>query len=525
MAIVSNPNQKKNPQNPQQGGGSLLSSGQQAGPVTGGGAQSSGPQAAATPGQQKAGSSGRFQNVQSFIKANQPQQFAQQVSGKVGEVKQGAEQALGKAQGQVQSQAQQIGQQIAQNKQAQQGFAQSFRQGLQQDQAAADFDPGYEALKQGLGMQYGGVDELQNQAMLRAKAQDLSAVGQAAQTQGGRSALLQRFYGNPQYSAGQRSLDTALLGSQTKDLRRLVGQGEQFKGRLGTAVQEAQRDIERQKGEVAGFREESKGLAGALKGEGEADIREQFAKFAEREEAAKKAALDPNRQVAQAMGLDIGAGAKLDIDSKTLQDLGILGFKSDIANINKEDLSQIGRVNVGQAGQVSKLRGLLGESELNLGEQFKQGSEEFKQQELERTLKNLGQDYSGYGRDQYLGAEAMKLAGTAGLDHSARKGSYGGISWDEDAQVSPEFQRLQSIAAGRGRGLNVNSQAYKDYQAAEAKMRDIIAKGSEAKYQALSKAREAEQAYMTEGTEQHKQARQNVYNRLLQSMAQRARGQ
>jgi hypothetical protein len=514
MAVVYNPNQKKDPKNQQQAGFGQTSSGQAAGPIMGGGQAAAGGQTQ-TPGQQKAGSSGRFQNVQSFIKANQPQQFAQQVSGKVGEVKQGAEQALGKAQSQVQSQAQQIGQQIAQNRQGQQGFAQSFRQGLQQDQAAGDFDQGYEALKSGIGMQYGGVDELQNQAMLRAKAQDLSAVGQAAQSQGGRSALLQRFYGQPGYSAGQRSLDTALLGSQTKDLKRLVGQGGQFKARLGEAVGQAQRDIDTQKAGVAALREESKGLAGALKGEGEADIREQFTKFAEREEAAKQAALAQDRKVAQAMGLDIGAGAKMDLDSKTLQDLGILGFKSDIANINKEDLNQIGRVNVGQAGQVSKLRGLLGESELNLGEQFKQGTEDFNQQELERVMKNLGQDYQGFGRDQYLGHQARVLSGDAAYNRDIT-----------DEQVNQRAFQLMREQPGLY-GSSTSSATMRKGSA-----NDDFAKAKAAASQQLNAARATEVAkldalrnrYMTEGTEEHKQARQNVYKQLLQSMAQRAKG-
>jgi hypothetical protein len=205
----------------------------------------------------------------------------------------------------------------------------------------------------------------------------------------------------------------------------------------------------------------------------------------------------------------------MDLDSKTLQDLGILGFRSDIANINKEDLSQIGRVNVGQAGQVSKLRGLLGESELNLGEQFKQGTEDFNQQELDRVMKNLGQDYSGFGRDQYLGHQARVLSGDAAYNRE--------ILPEQISQRAMQLMRERPDLYG-----TANSSATLKKGAAI----EDFSKAQAAATQELNAARAKEVArldalrnkYMTEGTEEHKQARQNVYKQLLQSMAQRAKG-
>lgn len=271
MAFVFKPNQAKDKNNPQgnqaPGQGQTLSSGQGS-VITG-----QNPQGGASPGQQKASSSGRFSNIQSFVKANDPNQLAGQVTGKIGEEKNKAAGQLSEAKSQVDKSTQATGEAVAAAKAKLQG-AQTGLQGAYAAQGGPvdenAFNQNLEGFKQGIGLQYQGAEDLGNQANLRTQAQNLQSIGAATQNASGRNALLQRFFGNPQYAAGQRTLDTVLLGSQRPQLQKAAAQANTFGGELDTARRAALANIQQARSGVTGTNEEARkaveGQIGTAKG-------------------------------------------------------------------------------------------------------------------------------------------------------------------------------------------------------------------------------------------------------------------
>lgn len=65
---------------------------------------------------------------------------------------------------------------------------------------------------------YTGPKELQDQASLVGKAQQTEELGELARSEGGRQELLRRFVGGQGYTAGQKQLDTSILGQQPGQL-------------------------------------------------------------------------------------------------------------------------------------------------------------------------------------------------------------------------------------------------------------------------------------------------------------------
>jgi hypothetical protein len=270
LAFVFKPNQAKDKNNPQAnqapGQGPSLTTGQ--GSVISG--QSAG---GASPGGQKASSSGRFSNIQSFVKANDAAQLGQQVTGKIGEEKGKAVGQLQEAKSAVDKSAQATGEAVASAKARNAAVGQNLT-GAYAAQGGPvseeQFGQNVAGLKQNLGMQYQGVEDLGDQANLRAQAQNLSAMGQATQSASGRNALLNRFYGNPQYAAGQRTLDTVLLGSQRPKIQQAAAQASTFGGELDTARRAALAQIAQQRSGVTGQVEEARqaveGQIGGAKG-------------------------------------------------------------------------------------------------------------------------------------------------------------------------------------------------------------------------------------------------------------------
>lgn len=92
---------------------------------------------------------------------------------------------------------------------------------------------------------YQGPSGIQNAAQLQAKAQDVNQLGQSIGSEAGRQGLLQRFVGNPQYNAGQQTLDSLLLGQTgAKDLtaarRSTAGVQNLAQNQIGGAAATAQ---------------------------------------------------------------------------------------------------------------------------------------------------------------------------------------------------------------------------------------------------------------------------------------------
>lgn len=178
-------------QNQQEGGPALAASG--AGQTTKSATQS--PQDIAKRG------SGNFQNLGEYLRVNAPQQFGQKVAGKIGDEINSADQTINQAQTDFQSRVDNNAVRDTDNLTGQ--VATDPRQ-VNQDQFAKLRDA-----------QYGGPSSLYDTEDLAARVQGAagSAVGKAnaSQSESGRFALLDSYFGKPKYTQGEKTLDNLLI--------------------------------------------------------------------------------------------------------------------------------------------------------------------------------------------------------------------------------------------------------------------------------------------------------------------------
>lgn len=236
MAVEFKP--KKDPNNPNAANQQMQIGGVQGAVAPGSGA---GPGVGAAP--QKPTSSGRFTNLQTYLKANQSSNLGQTIGGK------------------FQEKAQAVGNQINQSKQQ---FEQQAQQALQPFQGAEEFgkqaaaDPTqfvkdqnnlqrFDQVRSGV---YRGPKQIDNVGTLQANVKNIQSVGQLGNTEGGRFNLLRTLFNKPTYSRGQQTLDNLILqGSpdQTEALQKLKSIGAQtgrtLQETVGETVAAGQRNV------------------------------------------------------------------------------------------------------------------------------------------------------------------------------------------------------------------------------------------------------------------------------------------
>lgn len=203
----------------------------------------------------KAGtSSGRFVNIQNYINANKQgaQGLAQGVSQNIGSNVNQAKSDLGTAQAQNTNDLNTVDSTVKQAQKDARGAAQSLDTQSTSDttvpspqrQANQDIlNQKTQQIQQGLNTDYQTQlkkQQFNNQQGLTNQAQNLKDTGQQVTTEGGKQALLNQYYGRPDYTGGQSALDTALLGSskQNQDtLNQARLQTRQFDPLLQNALQ------------------------------------------------------------------------------------------------------------------------------------------------------------------------------------------------------------------------------------------------------------------------------------------------
>lgn len=197
MSYVYDPNQDpENPQNTQiAGGGSQIVGGQ--GQAAFGSAQ--------TPGANPA-KSGSYQNLNSYLDANQGSDFGQQFTGKLNDSVTGANQAQ-----------QEASQSFKQKSDAGSVYDNpSYTTSISQDPAAFASNAGnVSGFQNQLNAQYKGPYSYSDDASDYQKAYGSTRKAQqetsAAQSEPGRFALLNNYFGSPTYNRGQTTLDNLLL--------------------------------------------------------------------------------------------------------------------------------------------------------------------------------------------------------------------------------------------------------------------------------------------------------------------------
>lgn len=147
-----------------------------------------------------------YTNIQRIVQANQGNKLGSTIGSNIQNAAQQAQQGVTQAQQQFQQQAGANRSDTGANQQlVQQALANPTQISGNQNQVSQ-----FQNLLSGT---YQGPKGLANAGQLQAQAQDVNELGQATTSAGGQQGLLQRFVGTPQYTSGQQSLDSLLLGA------------------------------------------------------------------------------------------------------------------------------------------------------------------------------------------------------------------------------------------------------------------------------------------------------------------------
>lgn len=158
-----------------------------------------------------------YTNIQRIITANQGNKLGQNIGQGIQQAGQQVQQNLGQQQQQFNQQTGQNQANTGANQQLVGNVLSNASQYAPTGQNDANAQTGAK-FQQLIGGQYQGPMSLQSPDQLQQQASDVGQMGNALNTAGGRMALLQRFAGGPQYTTGQQTLDSLLLGKSTGDL-------------------------------------------------------------------------------------------------------------------------------------------------------------------------------------------------------------------------------------------------------------------------------------------------------------------
>src|SRR4051812_34412162 len=150
---------------------------------------------------QKPKTSGRFADLGEYLRVNAPQQFGSQLAGKIGQDVDAAGNQLGQASNEFKSRAD-AG--TVKDDQGLIGQVGTNPEGIDVGAYSKLKDASY-----GGPTNFSSSSDLYNQTTGQANAAESKA--NASKTEGGRFALLDSYYGKPQYSQGQKSLDNLLV--------------------------------------------------------------------------------------------------------------------------------------------------------------------------------------------------------------------------------------------------------------------------------------------------------------------------
>lgn len=180
----------------------------------------------ATPENKQNTSSGRFTNLNNYLKANQ--NYNKDNGGLAGKVVGNVQQQGQQLQNNIQG-AQQTFQQQGQNAIGQVNNLNTVQQAVSNPVSVANNADDLAKVQASANASYTGPNSLQdltgaqNQGTLEAKAQDYSSQVKQGQTESGRFNLLKNMFSRPSYSQGQQTLDNVLIQGNKDQLGALKG--------------------------------------------------------------------------------------------------------------------------------------------------------------------------------------------------------------------------------------------------------------------------------------------------------------
>lgn len=170
-----------------------------------------------------------YTNISKVLQANQGNGLGSAVGNNIQQVGNQAQDNLRNAQNQFNQQTQSNQFNTDQNKQTVENVLNDPTQAVNSQQGKQ-----FQNLISG---QYQGPQNLNNANQIQAQAGNLAQMGQALGSSGGRQALLQQMFGNPQYTQGQQTLDNLLLGqSQSPELQQARRAALTTQGQVNNAI-------------------------------------------------------------------------------------------------------------------------------------------------------------------------------------------------------------------------------------------------------------------------------------------------
>ncbi len=367
----------------------------------------------ANPNQQKGSG---FTNIQKVIGANQGNQLGQAVGSNIQQAGNQAQDNLKNAQNQFQQQSQANQFNTEGNKQLVQNVLDNPTQYNTQDQTNPNSQQGrqFQTLISG---QYQGPQNLANANQIQAQGGNLAQMGQALGSSGGRQALLQQMFGNPQYTSGQQTLDNLLLGqSQSPALQAAKRQALMGQGQINNAVQGAAAQGQQAVNEAQNFGQGVQGqFANTVTGQNKS-----------LQDAATKAQGDRDAQYQQTLqDLKTGNITQQEADQLGLsQGQNVYNLLNDPSKFVSESALQANASNIASPEDYAKIQALQ-----NLGGQYVQGN-----QDVNSAFANY-QDPT----------QAGKFAADKGIigDQGGFKTALDKTQSDYNSIYQPAYQKLQ----------------------------------------------------------------------------------
>jgi hypothetical protein len=246
---------------------------------------------AAKPTSQPKGS-GRFADLGEYLRVNQPQQFGQQLASKVGSDVDGAQNALGSAANEFKSRADQS---TIQDSQGLIGQVGTNPENIDQTAFSGLRDAEYRG-----PTTFQSASDLYNQTAGAANA--AAGKAQASKSEGGRFALLDNYYGRPQYSQGQRTLDNLLVQNDpnsqqafkqiqdnAKNLQANVAQTGNELGAYGTQAKAATESTRKSARDALGLDNAGNLTGQGAVGEAQSGVNSRLSEYQQRAQEIQKA--------------------------------------------------------------------------------------------------------------------------------------------------------------------------------------------------------------------------------------------
>lgn len=179
-----------------------------------------------------------YTNISQVVNANQGNKLGQTIGTDVQQSGQNAQNQVNQSQQQFNQQTQANQANTSENAQLAQNVLNNPTQYAQQTGQPGQQAAQFQQLMSGA---YQGPTGLSNAQQLQSNAQNVGQMGQALNSTGGRTGLLQQFVGNPQYNQGEQTLDSVLLGqSNAPQLAAAKQQALQLQGQTNNAISGAQ---------------------------------------------------------------------------------------------------------------------------------------------------------------------------------------------------------------------------------------------------------------------------------------------